>query len=212
MNGIYTDKENLKVVFSYLIFNVASINKKYGSLSKFINDFNLGGLTNGKLYTIAEMAQPHNRLYDLIYENLKWIGFKEKEDFVFGIEHLTRGLNGYGTVRINREIPELKNINWLGSYITHNGNYVWYVDGAKKNSFLSYQDNILEGTPPKLYYQKLLTVYFKHLRSPLLNLKYKVTEVDDHYVYFSNIDTPYINGIRRSTLERYKKRKTLGNR
>ena len=40
MNGIYTDKENLKVVFSYLIFNVASINKKYGSLSKFINDFN----------------------------------------------------------------------------------------------------------------------------------------------------------------------------
>jgi len=23
MNGIYTDKENLKVVFSYLIFNVA---------------------------------------------------------------------------------------------------------------------------------------------------------------------------------------------
>ncbi len=57
MNGIYTDKENLKVVFSYLIFNVASINKKYGSLSKFINDFDLGGMTNGKLYAIAEMAQ-----------------------------------------------------------------------------------------------------------------------------------------------------------
>ena len=202
MNGIYTDKENLKVVFSYLIFNVASINKKYGSLSKFINDFELRGETNGKLYILAEMVEPHHHLHDLIYENLKWIGFKEKEDFVFGFEHLTKGVNGHCSEYINREIPELKNINWLGSYITHNGNYVWYVDDIKKNSFLSYQENILEGTPPKLYYQNLLTVYFKYLRNPL---KFKITKVDDHYVYFSNLDNPFINGIRRSTLERYKK-------
>ncbi|MDB9720243.1 hypothetical protein OAA67_00015 [Winogradskyella sp.] len=202
MNGIYTDKENLKVVFSYLIFNVASINKKYGSLSKFINDFELWGETNGKLYILAEMVEPHHHLHDLIYENLKWIGFKEKEDFVFGFEHLTKGVKGHGPENINREIPELKNINWLGSYITHNGNYVWYVDDIKKNSFLSYQENILEGTPPKLYYQNLLTVYFKYLRNPL---KFKITKVDDHYVYFSNLDNPFVNGIRRSTLERYKK-------
>lgn len=202
MNGIYTDKENLKVVFSYLIFNVASINKKYGSLSKFINDFELRGETNGKLYILAEMVEPHHHLHDLIYENLKWIGFKEKEDFVFGFEHLTKGVKGHSPENINREIPELKNINWLGSYITHNGNYVWYVDDIKKNSFLSYQENILEGTPPKLYYQNLLTVYFKYLRNPL---KFKITKVDDHYVYFSNLDNPFVNGIRRSTLERYKK-------
>ena len=202
MNGIYTDKENLKVVFSYLIFNVASINKKYGSLSKFINDFELWGETNGKLYILAEMVEPHHHLHDLIYENLKWIGFKEKEDFVFGFEHLTKGVKGHSPENINREIPELKNINWLGSYITHNGNYVWYVDDIKKNSFLSYQENILEGTPPKLYYQNLLTVYFKYLRNPL---KFKITKVDDHYVYFKYFDSPYINGIRRSTLERYKK-------
>ena len=202
MNGIYTDKENLKVVFSYLIFNVASINKKYGSLSKFINDFELWGETNGKLYILAEMVEPHHHLHDLIYENLKWIGFKEKEDFVFGFEHLTKGVKGHSPENINREIPELKNINWLGSYITHNGNYVWYVDDIKKNSFLSYQENILEGTPPKLYYQNLLTVYFKYLRNPL---KFKITKVDDHYVYFSNLDNPFVNGIRRSTLERYKK-------
>jgi len=135
MNGIYTDKENLKVVFSYLIFNVASINKKYGSLSKFINDFELRGETNGKLYILAEMVEPHHHLHDLIYENLKWIGFKEKEDFVFGFEHLTKGVNGHSPENINREIPELKNINWLGSYITHNGNYVWYVDDIKKTLF-----------------------------------------------------------------------------
>jgi hypothetical protein len=40
----YSTKENLKVVFSYLIFNVESVERKYGCL------FKLTGQTNGKLY------------------------------------------------------------------------------------------------------------------------------------------------------------------
>jgi hypothetical protein len=55
----YTDKENIRVVLSYLIFNVDSINKKYGALSTFFNDFELYGETNGRLYILSEMVQPH---------------------------------------------------------------------------------------------------------------------------------------------------------
>jgi hypothetical protein len=141
----YTDKENLKVVFSYLIFNIESINKKYGKLSKFIKDFDLQGITNGKLYILAEMYIPHNYLADLIYDKVRWTRLEENEDYVFGIEKLVKGVRGSVSPLLNSEIPEFKEIGWLGSYITRRGNYVWHVSDQeqKRNNFLIFQENLL---------------------------------------------------------------------
>jgi hypothetical protein len=141
----YTDKENLKVVFSYLIFNIESINKKYGKLSKFIKDFDLQGITNGKLYILAEMYIPHNYLADLIYDKVRWTRLEENEDYVFGIEKLVKGVRGSVSPLLYHEVPELKGIEWLGSYITRRGNYVWHVSDQeqKRNNFLIFKENLL---------------------------------------------------------------------
>ena len=204
IDGIYSDSENLKVVFSYLIFNVSSINKKYGRLSKFIEEFKLQGQTNGKLYVIAEMCEPHDYLFDLVHDELKELKFKENEDYVFGYEYLVKGFMNSNKM-LNREIPEFKNIDWIGSYITYHGNYVWYIDPLKQkeNNFLTFQENNLEGIPPKKHYQKLLFKYFEYFKYNLEVFNPKIINVDDHYVFFHLKNNSFSNGIRRVVLDRY---------
>src|SRR5690606_8706706 len=114
----YSDKEILKLEFSYLIFKVESINKKFGSLADFVAKYNLWGETNGKLYVLDEMVQPHDRLVHLIYTTLNPLGFIEFEDYVFGYEQLTRGVKGEISPLVGKDIPEMEDAEWLGSIIT----------------------------------------------------------------------------------------------
>jgi hypothetical protein len=201
----YTDEENLKVVFSYLIFNVESINKKYGKLSAFVNDFDLYGETNGRLYIISEMVEPHMRLAALINDRVRWTGLKEKEDYVFGYERLIYGVHYSVSSLVYNEIPELKAIEWLGSMITSKGNYVWFhkATDERKDPILTFRENKLEGMPPKKYYQQLLSKHLEHQDVNQLNGPPKVNEVGDYYVFFETGRHKGKNAICRETLERY---------
>jgi hypothetical protein len=204
-DSTYTDKENLKVVFSYIIFNVEGINKKYGKLSKFIKDFDLQGITNGKLYILAEMHIPHNHLADLIYDKVRWTRLEENEDYVFGIEKLVKGVRGSVSPLLYHEVPELKDIKWIGSYITLRGNFVWHVSDQeqKRNNFLAFQENLLNGRPRLKYYQELLIEYYKNCNPSTLDYNLKVCDVNNHYVYYEMDKHKGRSAIRRVTLDRH---------
>jgi len=45
----FLDKDQMPIVFSSLIVNVSSINKKFGALKDFMSKFDLSAQTNGKL-------------------------------------------------------------------------------------------------------------------------------------------------------------------
>lgn len=122
----YSDQDSLNVTFSYLIFKVESINQKYGSLASFVEKYDLWGETNGKIYILHEMVEPHDRLYRLIFSTLAHLNFQEDEDYVFGYEQLTVGVRGELSDLIDKEIPSLKDVNWLGSVITKEKNIVWF--------------------------------------------------------------------------------------
>ena len=128
-NLSYEDQERLKVVFSFLIINVESINSKFGLLKEFALANNLYGVTNGKLYGLAEMMDPPPRLYQMIDEILIPLGLEEKKDYVLTYERLLRGVDGHEDncpSMIGEEIPECSDVTWLGSIITEKGQFVWY--------------------------------------------------------------------------------------
>jgi hypothetical protein len=80
-------------------------------------------------------------LSKLVYDRVRWTGIQEKEDYVFGQDYLVNGAGGYVTPLLNCEIPELREIKWLGSTITNKGNYVWHVNNLnqKNNNYLTFQ-------------------------------------------------------------------------
>jgi hypothetical protein len=67
-----------------------------------------------------------NKKTKLTNSILKPMGFKENEDYALGYEQLTRGVRGSVSSLLNKDIPDLINADWLGSRITHEGNFVWY--------------------------------------------------------------------------------------
>ena len=123
----YLDRERLKISFSTLIIRVSSINKLYGRLSKFVKEADLYGVTNGKIYLMAEMMEPPYGLYNLADRHLIPLGLEEGRDYIFITEQLALGMDDE-TSLLNKSIPELERISWLNSIITSEGNYVWYND------------------------------------------------------------------------------------
>ncbi|PWK19095.1 hypothetical protein [Xanthomarina spongicola] len=171
----YSDKEILNVEFSYLIFNVDSINKKFGDLADFVAKYNLWGKTNGKLYILNEMVQPHDRLHHLIYTTLKPLGFKQYDDFVLGYEQLIKGANGYVSPLLDKDIPGMEDVEWLGSIITREGNFVWYREIEDWETYLEWR---LENQPQFSigYYQMLLIKYFEKHEPHKLKFEPKIIE------------------------------------
>ena len=47
-------------------------------------------------------------------------------DYLLCQEYLVEGVNGSISPLLNKDIPECLEINWLGSVIKKNGNYVWH--------------------------------------------------------------------------------------
>lgn len=121
----YVDSECLQVTFSYIIIRVKSINENFGQLSKFADENDLYGTTNGKLYILEEMVEPHQRILDLVTNVLKPLNLQANEDYVLGYEQLVHGAKGYISPYLDKDIPDLTGINWLGSIIKRNGNFVW---------------------------------------------------------------------------------------
>lgn len=196
----YLDSESLKVEFSYLIFKVESVNRRFGSLAQFAIKYNLRGETNGKLYVLNEMVQPHTELSKLVYSTLKHLHFKEYEDYVFGYEQMTRGVKRAESPLVNKEIPFLKKVNWLGSVITHQGNFVWYRPVEDWKTYLEWRQ---ESYPQMYldYYQMLLIRYFEKYNPNKLVFNPRVIELRYENLSFGMRKHYGILNIKKELLE-----------
>ncbi|MCG2431931.1 hypothetical protein [Aequorivita xiaoshiensis] len=128
----FLDSDQMPFVFSSLIINVASVNKKFGTLIDFISKFDLNGQTNGKLLIVAEIVTPPGNLIQIVENRLRPLNFVNKLDYVFVDEELIRGAGGSYTPYLNQPHLACKNIPWLGSLITADGNFVWYKETVEK--------------------------------------------------------------------------------
>jgi len=128
----YLDRDRLKISFTTMIIRVSSINKYYGQLSAFVQEADLYGVTNGKIHLMAEMMDPPYGLYNLADNHLIPLGLEENKDYVIVTEHLVIDPTGLEAHLLNKPIPALKNIPWLDSLITPEGNYVWYKESEKE--------------------------------------------------------------------------------
>jgi hypothetical protein len=84
-------------------------------------------VTNGPLVLVREMNSPAIHLEQRIFEHLYPLGFEDKKHFVFLEEQLTYGVGDRITELLNHPLPENADINWLGSVVRLDGNFVWWV-------------------------------------------------------------------------------------
>ena len=122
----YLDQEKMKISFSSLIIRIEGVNKKFGSLSRFVNKFDLWGVTNGKIFILVEMMEPPYLLIEKVQNEFSQIGLKETEDFIYAFEQALHDIKGNVSPLINGPHPDCKNIFWLESQITTDGNFIWY--------------------------------------------------------------------------------------
>jgi hypothetical protein len=158
----YTDQESLKVTFSYLIFKVESINNKFGPLSSFVKRYKLYGETNGKLYVLSEMVEPHDSLSTIVNTKLVNLNFKKYDDFVFGNEQLTATVKGKRSALLDKDIPSLKDVKWVGSVITESGNFVWYRNMKNWETYAEWRKKTY---PQRRFneFQLLLKKYYENI-------------------------------------------------
>ena len=179
----YADSECLQVIFSYIIIRVKSINENFGQLSKFADENDLYGTTNGKLYILDEMVEPHQRLISLVTNVLMPLNLYENEDYVLGYEQLVHGARGYITPYLNKDIPALAEINWLGSVIKRKGNFVWNREVDNWELYSEWRQKVHPQSDFD-YYQMLLKKYFETYHPDKLVFEPKVIEVRNENVVF----------------------------
>lgn len=124
---VYLDDERLRITFFALVIRVSSINDRYGTVKDFVRRNRLHGVTNGKILVISEMLAPGSFLIDLSRKLLPQIGMLYRRDFIILQERLIRGYGKRMDEFLNKEIPECRGVDWLGSEITYKGNYVWLM-------------------------------------------------------------------------------------
>ena len=123
----YKDVEELSVVFTTLVVNIEKLNINDQLIAIFCRENGLSGVTNGKLYLVAEMRYPADFLYELIEESLEPEGLIYNKDMVIVQEELIRGVRGEVTPLLGKKIPGAEDIAWLGSEVRLNGNFVWKI-------------------------------------------------------------------------------------
>lgn len=182
----FLDNDQMPIVFSSLIINVASVNKKFGTLKDFITKFDLNGQTNGKLLVVAEMVSPPYNLIQIVENRLCPLGFVNKRDYVFADEELIHGAGDTNSPYLNQPHPTCKNIPWLGSLINADGNFVWYKDKDEKEvrevDFPIIKFNVWKEIGVQKAEQSVLrNIKMKHGAIPESRLKYmkKLIELDE---------------------------------
>jgi hypothetical protein len=121
----FIDQDKINITFSNLIIKVSSINEAGISVNDFSLENNLRGKTNGKLVVMTEMNEPVWELQKIIDTILISKGFVFERDFVVVYELLIHGGGNSITPLLNQEFPELIGIEWVGSEIKMDGNFVW---------------------------------------------------------------------------------------
>lgn len=127
---IYKEQEVMLVHCSTLVIRAESVKLNYGSLENFCNEFNLEGLTNGKLFVIYDMMEPSQYFYNLIKNVLMPLGMKYNNDHVILYEQITEGVQGHNDPEeslINKQIPLSEDAEWIGSIIKEEGQYIWLI-------------------------------------------------------------------------------------
>lgn len=128
----YEDAEKLSITFTTLVIRVDSINKKFGSLNDFAKHFALTGLTNGKLFLMAEMMGIAVILNKLVVNHLEPLGLVYGQDMYFTYDQPICDVIDAALPEINEELPECKSIPWLGSEISSKGCFVWLIQSESK--------------------------------------------------------------------------------
>ena len=121
----YRDEDQINIVFSTLIINVESLNKKKILLENFDSNHNYNCVTNGKLLFFSEMNQQSMMLNEIVSDLLTPLNLILNEDYAIGYEQLIYGAGNRITPLLNKALPELEDVKWLGSIITYEGNFVW---------------------------------------------------------------------------------------
>lgn len=122
----YTPSEHIRILHTVVIIRTESVNQKLGvTVAEFAHLFDLWGLTNGRIWVMAERAYPKNELKRVIREILKPLGLIEREDWVPANE-LKCSDDSYDSEYIFQKIPDLENLAWLDSMLLEDGNWIWY--------------------------------------------------------------------------------------
>jgi hypothetical protein len=124
---IYQDSTELKIIFTTFVFRVDHMIEKVGSLHAFQVLMDLPLITNGHLVLFREMNTPAIYLHERITERLVPLGFEYKKDFAIMEEQLIFGVNDQVSTLLGFPLPENADIDWLGSVVRVDGNFVWWV-------------------------------------------------------------------------------------
>jgi hypothetical protein len=123
----FDDTKELRVQFYTIIINVSKINEVFGRVYDFAKEFDLTGVTNGELLILYLMSL--DEFYcDLVSNILEPNEFKDKRDFFLIKEELVFGVGYRPSSRFNQPLSSLEGINWLGSVLKKNGNWVWKIN------------------------------------------------------------------------------------
>ena len=124
---IHQNRADLEIIFTTSVFRADHIIEKIGSLLAFQEHMDLVLITNGPLVLAREMNSPAIHLEQRIYERLYPLGFEYKRDFVFMEEQLIFGVNDQESTLLGSPLPENADIDWLGSVVRLDGNFVWWA-------------------------------------------------------------------------------------
>jgi hypothetical protein len=123
---IHQNINELEIIFTTCVFRADHILEKVGSLVAFQELMDLELITNGPLVLAREMNSPAIHLEHRIVERLYPLGFEYKKDFVFMEEQLIYGVGNRVTELLNQPLTENADIDWLGSVVRLDGNFVWW--------------------------------------------------------------------------------------
>lgn len=165
---VYSDMINVN--FTTLVIRIERVNEVYGDLIDFISEYNLYGVFNEKIYCLSEMCSPPNYLEELVETVLEPLGLIQDKDYCFLSEQLTVGHGFSSHEIIHKEHPDIKNIDWLGSVILENGNWICYLDSSQdsKNKII-----------PNLFYQ-----YMRRFNFDKMKLNPTIVKITDTTLYF----------------------------
>lgn len=126
-----TEEERISIVHSALIIRVPALIYYSGiSVEEFAEKHRLWGVSNGKIWCMAEMMFPWDRLEHVAFGELTDYGLKENIDWVLTYERNCYP-DPFESGYLYRDLPELQGLDWVDSIITETGNWVWYKENQK---------------------------------------------------------------------------------
>jgi hypothetical protein len=117
--------ERLRILHSALVIRAGAITSKTNqNIIEFSTKYNLPGVTNGRVWVMAEMEFPWDYLQRVAVDILQKNGLVEKWDYVLTYERDCYS-NPFESGFLYRDIPELEGLDWIESIILETGNWAW---------------------------------------------------------------------------------------